>query len=305
MTKKTIALVILSGGQDSTTCLAWANEHFDEVHAVTYNYGQKHAIEIESAKKVAELLGVVSHTIVDVGPILVGSSPLVNRTSHLEQYADMHSLPGGLEKTFVPGRNLLFLTLAANLAYSIGALTIVTGVCQEDFGGYPDCRDIFIKSAQQTIRFGFGYDAADPFSAVEIATPLMFMTKAASCKLAKALPGCWEAMAHTHTAYDGKYPPTGNDHATLLRAKGFFEANLPDPLVVRACEEGLMSFPQTSNYDEYYPTLGTCSVPAVVGQGGTTDGSGASGDWKAGAEISINELPTSSDSASSDTNSSE
>jgi 7-cyano-7-deazaguanine synthase len=254
----TKALVILSGGQDSTTCLFWAKEHFDEVHAVTYNYGQKHAIEIDSAKKVIEMSGVTiegqgSHTILDVGPILVGSSPLVSRSHQLEQYADMYSLPGGLEKTFVPGRNLLFLTLAANLAYSLGITTIVTGVCQEDFGGYPDCRDVFIKAAQQAIRLGFGYDDNDPFSAVEIATPLMFLSKAASCTLAKALPGCWEAMAYTHTAYDGAYPPVGNDHATLLRAKGFFEANLPDPLVVRAVGEGLMNYPETTNYDVFRP----------------------------------------------------
>lgn len=163
----------------------------------------------------------------------------------------MYSLPGGLEKTFVPGRNLLFLTLAANLAYSLGITTIVTGVCQEDFGGYPDCRDVFIKSAQQTIRLGFGYDDNDPFSAVEIATPLMFLSKAASCTLAKQIPGCWEAMAYTHTAYDGAYPPVGNDHATLLRAKGFFEANLPDPLVLRAVSEKLMSCPDTTNYTEW------------------------------------------------------
>ena len=143
--KKPRALVISSGGQDSTTCLFWAKQHFDEVFAVTYNYGQRHAIEIEAAKEVGVLAGVRKHFIVNVGPILVGSSPLVSSNA-LEQYKDMHSLPGGLEKTFVPGRNLLFLTLAANLAYTLGITDVVTGVCEEDSGGYPDCRQAFIDS---------------------------------------------------------------------------------------------------------------------------------------------------------------
>lgn len=245
------ALVILSGGQDSTTCLFWALENFDRVWAVTYNYGQRHAIEIEAAKKVVALAGwVQEHSIVDIGPILQGSSPLVSGNK-LEQYSDMHSLPGGLEKTFVPGRNLLFLTLAANHAYARGIFNLVTGVCQEDYGGYPDCRQTFIDAAQQAIRCGFGYDDNDPFSDLKIHTPLMDLTKAESVKLANSMPDCWHALAYTHTAYDGKYPPTGNDHATLLRAKGFLEAGFADPLVIRAFLDGEMDLPATENYDSY------------------------------------------------------
>lgn len=243
------ALVILSGGQDSTTCLFWALDQFEEVHAVTYHYGQRHACELDAAVKVAAIAGrVKEHAIVQVGPILQSSSPLVSR-NELEQYADMHSLPGGLEKTFVPGRNLLFLTLAANHAYARGIFNLVTGVCQEDFGGYPDCRQVFIDAAQQAIRLGFGYDDNDPFSALQIHTPLMNLTKAQSVDLAFSMSDCWNALAFTHTAYDGQYPPTGNDHATLLRAKGFFEAKKADPLVVRAHLEGLMKLPDTPEYD--------------------------------------------------------
>lgn len=249
--RDTSALVILSGGQDSTTCLFWAKELFRRVHAVTYNYGQRHAREIQAAEYVAKLADVESHSVVNVGPILKGSSPLVNRQSALEQYADMHSLPGGLEKTFVPGRNLLFLTLAANEAYSKGILNLVTGVCQEDYGGYPDCRRVFIDAAERAIQLGFGFDDADPFSKMHIYTPLMDMTKAETVKMAYEMPACWEALKYTHTAYDGQYPPVGNDHATLLRAKGFFEAGLPDPLVERAIQEGLMPPPTTSNYDAW------------------------------------------------------
>ncbi len=247
--RNTSALVILSGGQDSTTCLFWAKKLFRHVHAITFNYHQRHEREILAASKVAELAGVDSHTISVIGPILKGSSPLVNRGSELEQYKDMNSLPGGLEKTFVPGRNLLFLTLAANEAYNRGVLNLVTGVCQEDYGGYPDCRRVFIEAAQTAIRLGFGFDDADPFSKMCIYTPLMDMTKAETVRMAYEMPDCWEALAHTHTAYDGQYPPTGNDHATLLRAKGFFEAGKADPLIVRACTEGLMPWPETSNYD--------------------------------------------------------
>ena len=246
---KSKALVILSGGQDSTTCLFWALANFDHVYAVTYDYGQRHARELAAAAEVVKMAEwVKEHSIIEVGPILQGSSPLVSGND-LEQYSDMHSLPGGLEKTFVPGRNLLFLTLAANHAYARGIFNLVTGVCQEDFGGYPDCRQVFIDAAQQAIRMGFGYDDNDPFSSVEIHTPLMNMTKAESVQLAYDLPGCWKALAYTHTAYDGAYPPVGHDHATLLRAKGFFEAGLPDPLVVRAVQKGLMPIPDTSNYD--------------------------------------------------------
>ena len=244
------ALVILSGGQDSTTCLHWAAERFEEIYCVTYDYGQRHARELDAAVMVTSMLGdqMKEHSIVTVGPILQGSSPLVS-ANKLEQYSDMHSLPGGLEKTFVPGRNLLFLTLAANHAYARGIFNLVTGVCQEDYGGYPDCRQTFIDAAQAAIRLGFGYDDNDPFSAMEIHTPLMYLTKAQSVELAFTMPECWKALAYTHTAYDGQYPPTGSDHATLLRAKGFFEAGRPDPLVVRAYCEGLMPLPDTSNYD--------------------------------------------------------
>lgn len=239
------ALVILSGGQDSTTCLYWAKEHFEEVHAVTFNYGQRHARELEAARTVAALAGISGHEIVDVGPILRGTSPLVSDAA-LEQYPDYNSLPGGLEKTFVPMRNLLFITLAANIAYCKDIPNLVTGVCEEDFGGYPDCRQMFIDAAQDAIRKASEVDFT-------IHTPLMNLTKAASVLLADSLKGCMAALAYTHTAYDGAYPPTGHDHATLLRAKGFAEAGMPDPLIVRAWREGLMALPETENYAGLHP----------------------------------------------------
>lgn len=245
------ALVVLSGGQDSTTCLYWAIKKWgaDNVHAITIDYNQRHNVEIEAAKKVANLAGIASrHEVIKVGSILRSTSPLVSQ-NELEQYKDHHSLPGGLEKTFVPMRNTLFLTIAANRAYDLRAFNIVTGVCEEDYGGYPDCRERFIKQ----LEFAFNQSVNETESATNdgpfmIHTPLMHLTKAESVHLAKTLDGCWEALAYSHTAYDGAYPPVGHDHATLLRAKGFEAAGLPDPLILRAVSEGLMELPNTENY---------------------------------------------------------
>jgi 7-cyano-7-deazaguanine synthase len=245
----TKALVVLSGGQDSTTCLYWAKHQgcYDQIHAVTFNYNQRHSAELDAAAKIALLGGVASHEVVDLGPVLQGTSPLVS-DNELEQYADMNSLPGGLEKTFVPMRNQLFLTLAANRAYVLGCRTLITGVCQEDFGGYPDCRRVFIDAIQLACNEGTFTGRDGAVGNLNIQTPLMDLTKAQSVDLAMRLPGCYEALAYSHTSYDGAYPPTGNDHATLLRAKGFVEAGVPDPLVLRAVAEGLMPLPDTPNY---------------------------------------------------------
>lgn len=243
----TEALVVLSGGQDSTTCLFWAKEKFDAVHAVTFDYGQRHRREIEAAQKIAELADVVSHEIVTLGPVLRGTSPLVS-SEELEQYAHHSVLPGGLEKTFVPMRNQLFLTLAANRAYVLGIRNLVTGVCQEDFGGYPDCRQVFIDAFTEACNLGTFTGEDGAIGALAIHTPLMNLTKAQSVVIAAANFECWHALAYSHTSYDGAYPPTGHDHATLLRQKGFEEAGLPDPLVLRACVEGLMDWPATKNY---------------------------------------------------------
>lgn len=257
------ALVVLSGGQDSTTCLYWAKEKFDEVEAITFNYGQRHDIEIEAAINIAAMADTLSHEVLcleggsgvryrdlqaqKVDGVLHGTSPLVSN-NELEQYADHESLPGGLEKTFVPMRNQLFLTLAANRAYCHGITDLVTGVCQEDFGGYPDCRQVFIDAIESACNLGTftGEDGAP--GPLKIHTPLMNLTKADSVHLAASLDGCMKALALSHTAYDGQYPPLGKDHATLLREKGFIEADTPDPLILRAVREGLMDMPTTNNY---------------------------------------------------------
>lgn len=250
MTKR--ALVILSGGQDSTTCLFWAGREYEEVHAITFDYGQRHIIEIEAAEKVARMAGVASHEIVSLpGHILHSASPLVDPGAELEQYTDPHQMERVIgdrrEKTFVPMRNALFLTIAANRAEALGGADLVTGVCQMDNANYDDCRSVFIEATMAYINYALGHDHRGT-PVIEIQTPLMWLSKAQTVALAMDLPGCFEALAYSHTSYDGKYPPTDKNHANILRAQGFEEAGVPDPLVVRAWQEELMLLPMTPNY---------------------------------------------------------
>ncbi len=222
------ALVVFSGGQDSTTCLFWAKQKFSKVYTVTFDYGQRHKIEIEAAKKISKL-AAVNFDLVQIPEVLRSSSPLVDKNIAVEKYPNAEALPGGLEKTFVPGRNILFLTLAANIAYAHQAQHIVTGICQEDFGGYYDCREDFAKAMQKALNQGmFGADEG-----FNIETPLMHLSKAQSVELAAKTPGAMEALAYSHTCYEGMNPPCGQCHACLLRAKGFKEAGYPDPLLAR------------------------------------------------------------------------
>jgi 7-cyano-7-deazaguanine synthase len=245
-------LVVLSGGQDSTTCLFRAKEKYDEVHAVTFDYGQRHKLEIEAARRVAEMAGVASHEVVVIGDgILKSTSPLTSN-NELEQYENAEQMEQVIgtrvEKTFVPMRNTLFLTIAANRAVALGCNVIITGVCQEDNANYPDCTSHFIGHMEDVINESLGLTENPRKQRIRIATPLMFKSKAETCQLATELKDCMTALAYSHTSYDGKYPPTDMNHANVLRAKGFEDAGLPDPLVVRAWMEGLMDLPETLNY---------------------------------------------------------
>lgn len=260
MTKK--ILVVLSGGQDSTTCLFWAKQKLaqhaydsaacglptdTELHAVTFHYGQRHAIEIDAAVKVAQLAGVTSHEIINVPSCLRSASPLVDSGNELERYENYEQMDkvigNRVELTFVPMRNTLFLTIAANRAIALGCDEIVTGVCQQDNANYPDCREFYLFVLEQAFNESLGSDR------LKLVAPLMDMSKADSVRLAETLPGCMEALAYSHTSYDGKYPPTDMNHSNVLRAQGFLEAGVPDPLVCRAAREGLMDLPSSSNYD--------------------------------------------------------
>lgn len=224
----TKALVILSGGQDSSTCCAIACREFDEIHAITFNYGQKHAIEIESAIAVGKALGVASHELIDLGAeILKSSSPLVS-SNPLGKYESIEDLPDGVEPTFIPGRNVLFLTIAANRAAALGINTLIAGLCEEDFAGYWDCRLSFVQRMAEALGDGF-YGNPKGF---HILTPLMHLNKAQSVKLAAEVMGDRfdEIMSLTHTCYDGVKGGCGSCHACHLRDRGFREAGIDDPI---------------------------------------------------------------------------
>lgn len=253
-------LVVLSGGQDSTTCLFWAKKLveaaggnvMEDLHCITFDYGQRHAREIEAARIISAMANVAHHELVKIPrELLRGTSPLVADTE-LEQYENAEQMDEVIgnrrELTFVPMRNALFLTVAANYAEVHGITDIVTGVCQMDNANYDDCRQVFIDAAQEYINTALGHDHRGT-GPILLRTPLMNKTKAETVQMAFDLPGCWEALSYSHTSYDGQYPPTDMNHANVLRAAGFEEAGKPDPLVVRAWREGLMDLPETSNYD--------------------------------------------------------
>ena len=214
------ALVVLSGGQDSTTCLYWALAEFgrESVTALTFDYGQRHRIELDCAARVAEFADVPHHVLpIDTFAALGGDALTDARIGVAAPPED------GLPNTFVPGRNLVFLTFAAAFAYRRGIRHLVTGVAQTDYSGYPDCRAETIAALQRAIRLGMESD-------VVIHTPLMHLTKRETVELARELGGL-PAMALTHTCYNGERPPCGRCAACELRAKGFAEAGIPDPLL--------------------------------------------------------------------------
>lgn len=216
------AVVVLSGGQDSTICLAWALRRYARVAAITFDYGQRHRIELEAAAAVAQAAGITEHRLLQVSSLAeLGGNALTGD----EAVAEGVRASDGLPNTFVPGRNLLFLSLAAAWAYQLGIADLVTGVCQTDFSGYPDCRESTMTALQVALREGM----AAPFT---IHTPLMHLTKAESVHLAQEV-GALELLAHSHTCYNGAVPPCGACPACELRAKGFAEAGIPDPLLER------------------------------------------------------------------------
>ena len=203
------ALVLFSGGQDSTTCLFWAKKEFKDVRTVGFNYGQRHNYEVEVAKTIAKIADVPFELIT----IDILSKAIDNSLTNL----DIEVAPkpkDELPNTFVPGRNLIFLTYASILARSYGIKHIVTGISQTDFSGYPDCREKFVKSAQKTINLALESD-------IEIHTPLMFKSKEVIWQLSDEL-GVFDLVRHnTLTCYNGIMAAgCGKCPACMLRNSG-------------------------------------------------------------------------------------
>lgn len=215
-------LVLLSGGQDSTTCLYWAIDRFgrENVSTVSFDYGQRHRIELECAESIAKHAGVAWRRLPIDTFTAIGGDALTDADITVENDIDEST---GLPNTFVPGRNLVFLTYAAALAWRRGIRHLVTGVAQTDYSGYPDCREETLEALQQALRLGMESD-------VEIHAPLMHLSKQQTVELAHNLGGL-DAMALTHTCYNGARPPCGECPACVLRARGFEAAGVEDPLL--------------------------------------------------------------------------
>jgi 7-cyano-7-deazaguanine synthase len=215
------ALVILSGGQDSTTCLYWALDRFgrENVQALTFDYGQRHRVELECARQVAAFAGVPGVVLpIDTFTALAGNA----LTAPEQAVPAGPAQDGELPATFVPGRNLVFLTFAAAYAWPRGIGDLVGGMAQTDYSGYPDCRRETLEALQRTLSLGLERE-------IRIHTPLMDLSKRETVLLADQL-GAIDAMALTHTCYNGRRPPCGECAACILRAKGFAEAGIADPL---------------------------------------------------------------------------
>ncbi|MDZ5711872.1 7-cyano-7-deazaguanine synthase QueC [Jeotgalibacillus haloalkalitolerans] len=207
---KNKAIVVFSGGQDSTTCLFWALKKFDSVEAVTFAYGQRHASEIEAAKEIAKDLDV-KHHILDMS-LLNQLAP-----SALTRDEEITEKEGELPSTFVPGRNLMFLSFASVLAHQTGAKHIVTGVCETDFSGYPDCRDAFVKSLNVSVNLSMDKDFV-------FHTPLMWLDKKETWELADQLDRFDYVRNQTITCYNGiKGDGCGECPSCKLRLKGMNE----------------------------------------------------------------------------------
>jgi len=212
------AIVLLSGGQDSTTCLYWAKERFSDIYAIGFDYGQMHVKELEQAKKISKDANV-EYKVFDIKGLLTKSS-LTEKSDHNKESHINKDLPA----SFTAGRNILFLSIAGSYLAEVGANDIVTGVCQTDYSGYPDCRRTTINAIENSLSLGLG------IGDVRIHTPLMYINKAETWKMANEL-GCVDVIINdTLTDYNGNMTKNewgygvNNNPATDLRVKGYYEA---------------------------------------------------------------------------------
>lgn len=196
------ALVLFSGGQDSTTCLAWALERYQQVETIGFNYGQRHVVELECRRTVIEhVRSDFPRWSAKLGDDHILDLSLLGQVSDtaLTQDKAIEFQKNGLPNTFVPGRNLLFFTFAAAIAYRRGLTVLVGGMCETDYSGYPDCRDNTLKVLQGAISLGLD-------SPMVVETPLMWIDKAGTWRMARTLGGerfVDLIQEHTHTCYRG------------------------------------------------------------------------------------------------------
>lgn len=208
------ALVLFSGGQDSTTCIYWAMKEFSSVEAVFFHYGQRHSIEFQSVKHVCDKENITLHELHVPAFKEIGGTAMIDEIT-------IENGKNNMPNTFVPGRNIVFLTLAASLAYKRGIKDIIMGVNDADYSGYPDCRMEFVKSMQESLSKGLDYD-------LTIHAPLQSMSKAEIWALSDRLGVINEIIKHSHTCYVGDHSTLnpwgygcGECPACILRKKGF------------------------------------------------------------------------------------
>ncbi len=230
------ALVLFSGGQDSTTCLAWALQHYAHVETIGFDYGQRHAVELTVRPTVIDKLRAASpEWDRKLGPDHMIDLSLISAISETAMTHDIAIVTqaNGLPNTFVPGRNLLFMTVAATVAYRRGLTVLVGGMCETDFSGYPDCRDDTMKALQVALNLGMA-------TRLKLETPLMWRDKKQTWELARELGG-QELVdlirADTHTCYLGERGALhdwgygcGTCPACALRARGYHQFAGTEPL---------------------------------------------------------------------------
>jgi len=216
------ALLVFSGGQDSTTLLYWAKKKFSGLTALTFRYGQRHAVELKQAEKIAQQENV-PQIVTDLTSLfaLNTHNALLDPTMVISEKAELHpSVPN----TFVPGRNLLFLNVAMMVAYAQNIRHLIVGMSQADYSGYPDCREPFVRATEQALRLATEREYV-------IHTPLMFLTKADTWRMAQDLGALADVVELSHTCYEGDRIHRhawgygcGSCPACVLRKQGYEEA---------------------------------------------------------------------------------
>ncbi len=218
------AVVLFSGGLDSSTCLVWAKAQGFEVHALSFMYRQRHQVELQAAARVAAAVGVAQHLVLDVGLDRIGGSCL---TSDLAVPKDSPDIGSTIPITYVPARNTVFLALALGWAEVLGTGDLVMGVNALDYSGYPDCRPEFIAAFERMANLATR-EAVEGRARVTIHTPLMRLTKADIVRLGRSL-GLDLGLTHSCYDPDPEGLACGHCDSCILRRKGFDEAGVPDP----------------------------------------------------------------------------
>lgn len=223
------AIALVSGGLDSATAAGFAVSKFRRVYGLSFNYGQRHSIELEAAKKIAQTLAFESHLIIDVDFRRIGGSAL---TSDIEvpKSRSLEDMSADIPVTYVPGRNTIFLAFALAYAEVVGAQEIYIGANQLDYSGYPDCRGEFFEAFNHLAKFATKQGVEG--HPVKVIAPLLNKTKADIIKNAVWLG---VDLGLTHSCYDPlpDGTPCGHCDSCILRAKGFEEAGIPDPALVK------------------------------------------------------------------------